>query len=58
MDTRYHYVDDLQDDGMIKEKFACSEENVSDVATKNVTCDVMRRHEPRMLADKDFWNMD
>ena len=46
MDTRYHYVNDLQDDGMIKVKFVRSEENVSDVATKNVTSDVMRRHEP------------
>ena len=58
MDTRYHYVNDLQDDGMIKVKFVRSEDNVSDIATKNVSSEIMRCHEPTMLADREFWNMD
>ena len=57
MDTRYHYVNDIQDDGVIKVKFVRSEDNVSDIATKNVSSEIMRRHEPTMLADKDFWNI-
>ena len=37
MDTRWFYVNDLQDDGLIIVKFVRSEENISDVATKNVS---------------------
>ena len=44
MDTRWFYVNDLQDDGLIIVKFVRSEDNVSDVATKNVSADTMGKH--------------
>ena len=42
MDTRCHYVNDLQESGLIKVKFVRSEDNVSDIVTKNVASDLMR----------------
>ena len=55
MDTRYYYVNDLQDDGLIKIKFVCSEDNVSDVATKNVTPEVLNNHLEKITAVRSFW---
>ena len=53
MDTRWHYVNDLQKDGLIKIDFVASEDNASDVATKNVTVDVMDSHIDRITAFKE-----
>jgi hypothetical protein len=44
MDTRYHFVKDMQQDGLIKIDFVRSEDNVGDVATKNVTGEVHDSH--------------
>jgi hypothetical protein len=55
MDTRYHYVNELQDNGLIKVKFVRSEDNVADVATKNVSGDVMDRHQDRITGEREFW---
>ena len=55
MDTRYHYVNDLQESGLIKVKFVRSEDNVLDIATKNVASDLMRKHEGKLMADKEYW---
>ena len=55
MDTRCHCVNDLQDDGVIKVKFVRSEDNVSDVATKNVTGEIFKKHEDEVVADRDCW---
>ena len=53
MDTRWHYVNDLQKDGLIKIDFVASEDNVSDVATKNVTIDTMGKHIDSITATKE-----
>ena len=58
MDTRWFYVNDLQDDGLIVVKFVRSEDNVSDVATKNVTADTMKKHINALTANKDYWKSD
>ena len=58
MDTRWFYVNDLQDDGLIVIKFVRSEDNVSDVATKNVTADTMKKHINALTANKDYWKSD
>ena len=55
MDTRWFYVNDMQDEEMIVIKFVRSEDNVSDVATKNVTADTMRKHIDTITADREFW---
>jgi hypothetical protein len=39
-----NFVKDMQNDGMIKIDFVRSEDNVSDVATKNVTGEVHDSH--------------
>ena len=53
MDTRWHYVNDLQKGGLIKIDFVASEDNVSDVATKNVTIDTMGKHIDSITATKE-----
>ena len=55
MDTRCHYVNNLQDDGVIKVKFVRSEDNASDVATKNVTGEIFKKHEDRVVSNRDYW---
>ena len=58
MDTRWFYVNDLQDDGMIIVKFVRSEDNISDIATKNVTVETMKRHIDALTAQRDYWMKD
>ena len=58
MDTRWFYVNDLQDDGLIIVKFVRSEDNVSDVATKNVSADTMGKHIDAITAERNYWNSD
>lgn len=55
MDVRWFYVNDLQDQGVIAIKFVRSEDNVADVATKNVTAATMRSHVDSLVAEKDYW---
>ena len=54
MDTRCHYVNDLQDNGA-KVRFIRSEDNASGIATKNVTGEIFKKHEDRVVADRDYW---
>ena len=58
MDTRWFYVNDLQDDGLIVVKFVRSEENISDVATKNVSAMTMDKHIDAITAERNYWNSD
>ena len=58
VDTCWFYVNDLQDKGMIVVKFVRSEDNVSDVATKNVTAETMERHIDALTGRKDYWLND
>ena len=55
VDTRWFYVNDMQDEEMIIVKFVRSEDNVSDVATKNVTAETMRKHINAIAAEREFW---
>ena len=55
MDTRHCYVNELQDAGLIKVKFVKSEENVSDIATKNVNSETMGFHLDKITAMKEHW---
>ena len=58
MDTRWFYVNDLQDDGLIIVKFVRSEENISDVATKNVSAMTMDKHIDAITAERNYWHSD
>ena len=53
MDTRWWYVSDLQDDGLIKIHFCKTTDNVSDLGTKNVNKETYESHEGKLLKDKD-----
>ena len=57
MDTRWHYVNEMQVNDLIKLMFVKSEENVADIATKNVTGDTLERHIDRVIATKDYWDI-
>ena len=35
-----------------------SEDNVSDVATKNVSADTMEKHIDTITAERNYWNSD
>ena len=55
MDTRYHFVNDMQKEGLIDVSFVPTKKNVADVATKNVTAEVMESHNDLITADRDYW---
>ena len=55
MDTRYHYVNDLQADGLIKLRFVKSKRNVADIATKNVSGEVYEMHIDAVTGVRDYW---
>ena len=53
MDTRWHFVNNMQDEGLIKINFVCSEENVSDIGTKNVTTETHETHTKKLLGERE-----
>ena len=55
MDTRYFYVNEMQEQGIIEVIFVKSEDNRADVATKNVDAKVMRYHIDELTAEKFYW---
>jgi len=52
MDMRDKHVDSLQEDGLLKFGFVRSEENHSDLCTKNVNGELMNSHIIHLLIDK------
>ena len=53
MDTRWHFVNQMQEDGLVKIIFVKSEENISDIGTKNVTGEVLERYEGKLIVERD-----
>jgi hypothetical protein len=51
VNTRYHYVRENLDDGIIKIEFIKSFENQSDIFTKNVTQEIYERHVKKFLEE-------
>ena len=49
VDTRYHFVRENLEDGIIKIEFLKSAENDSNIFTKNVSQDVYERHVKKFL---------
>jgi hypothetical protein len=49
--TRYHFVQENLDDGIIKIEFIRSVENQSDIFTKNVTQEIYQRHVKTFLEE-------
>jgi hypothetical protein len=52
-DIRQKFTADLQDKGLIKIDFVRSEDNTSDILTKNVTVDLFERHVKHLIVRKD-----
>jgi hypothetical protein len=51
VNTRYHFVRENLDDGIIKIEFIKSIENQSDIFTKNVTQEIYERHVKKFLEE-------
>jgi ketol-acid reductoisomerase len=51
VDTRYHFVGENLDDGIIKIEFIKSVENQSDIFTKNVTQEIYERNVEKFLEE-------
>jgi hypothetical protein len=51
VDTRYHFVRENLDDGIIKIEFIKSVENQSDIFTKNITQEIYERHVEKFLEE-------
>jgi hypothetical protein len=55
MDTRFFYVNDMQNaDKVNVVKFVCSEFNAADLATKNVTLEMYRKHINAITVDRKY----
>jgi hypothetical protein len=51
-DLRQKFTADLQEKGLIKINFVKSEENTSDIMTKNVTVELFEKHVQGLVIDK------
>jgi hypothetical protein len=51
-DLRQKFTSDLQEKGLIKIDFVKSEENTSDIMTKNVTVELFEKHVQGLVIDK------
>ena len=46
VDARWWFVNDLQEQGLIKVEFVSTHDNIVDIGTKNVQGDVLDAHTP------------
>jgi hypothetical protein len=51
VDTRYHFVRENLEDGIIKIEFVKSVDNKSDIFTKNVTQEIYEKHVEKFLEE-------
>jgi hypothetical protein len=59
IDSRYHFIRENVEDGIMTVEFVNSSENVSDIFTKNVSQDTYRRHAETFLGSiEDFKRMN
>ena len=52
MDTRWWFVTNWQEEGLVKVQFVRTANNISDIGTKNVNVDTFERHQVKLLKDK------
>ena len=52
VDVRTKFVREFQDDGVIKVEFVSSEDNTSDIMTKNVQAPLFDKHSDTLVCDK------
>ena len=49
VDTRYHFIRENVDDGIVKVEFVKSSEHDSDIFTKNVSHEIYEKHAKKFL---------
>ena len=49
--ARWWFVNDLQDQGLIKVEFVSTHDNIADIGTKNVQGDVLDTHTSRLMIE-------
>ena len=54
MDTRHKFVNDLQEQGLIKVEFVPTAENTADTLTKNVTTELFAIHNQQLVEEKEL----
>ena len=54
IDVRHRFLVDLTEEGFLDVVFVNSENNTSDVLSKNVSREVYQRHTPKFMADKSI----
>ena len=52
VDARWWFVNDLQDQGLIKVEFVSTHDNIADIGTKNVQGDVLDTHSSRLMIER------
>ena len=52
INTRYHFVRELIEDGIIEVEFVRSENNDSNIFTKNLGRELFKRHSGKIMAEK------
>ena len=59
IDIRHHFMRELQDKKAINVRFKRSEDNSSDIMTKNATRDIHEKHNDKIVnGTLDFWKED
>jgi hypothetical protein len=54
IDTRYHFVREFVEDGFLKIIFVKTDDNKSDIFTKNVSGTTLDVHKPAYVVEKDY----
>ena len=56
IDIKLHFVRHYIEDGIIKIEFVKSENNSSDICTKNVKTELLDKHTDSFMEEKAFYN--
>ena len=54
IDTRYHFVRELVEQGFIKIVFVKTKENIADMFTKNVSSGILEDHQDTFIVEKNY----
>ena len=54
VNTRYHWIKEFIDDELVLVKYIKSEENVSDICTKNLPPNLFKKHSSKLISDVGF----
>ena len=55
VDTRYHWIRQFVDDKIVDVKYVKSEDNVSDICTKNLPTKLFEKHSSKLISDVGFF---